>query len=125
MLDQLKNNGILCLSADGTRGHKFIPASLLGQTVSFPTGAVSLAKISGASMLPLFCFADAEGTTRLDILPPVQIRCDGEREQGLEKSVLEFTSLLESYLKNYPEQYRNWHYFSGPPDTGSSQTRCL
>ncbi len=119
MVSRLRNNGILCISADGTRGHKFIPVPFLGRTVSFPTGIVSLAKISGAPIMPLFCCADANGRTSLNILPPVRIRSDLQREQALETTVLQFSDLLESYVRKYPEQYRNWHYLWGPPQIGN------
>lgn len=83
MLERLKNNAILCLSADGTRGYKFVSVSLFGRKCFFPTGAVSLAKISGAPMLPIFCYAESDGTIRLEILPPLRVRFDEERERGL------------------------------------------
>lgn len=116
MLERLKNNGILCLSADGTRGHKFIPVSLLGQTVYFPTGAVSLAKITNTPILPLFCFADTTGRTKLTILPPLQVPSELQREHALEQVILQFVSVLESHVRKYPEQYRKWDYSSPSAD---------
>ncbi len=107
MLERLKHNAILCLSADGTRGYKFVSVSLFGRKCFFPTGAVSLAKISGAPMLPIFCYAESDGTIRLEILPSLRVRFDGERERELETTILEYTNLLRSYAKSYPEQYRN------------------
>ncbi|MEX0805590.1 MAG: lysophospholipid acyltransferase family protein [Candidatus Binatia bacterium] len=115
MANRLRNNGILCISADGPRGHKFISVPFLGRTVSIPTGIASLAKVSGAPIMPLFCYADAKGRTSLNILPPVRIPSDLQREEALETTVLQFTDLLESYVRRYPEQYRNWHSFWGPP----------
>ncbi len=116
MVSRLRNNGILCISADGTRGHKFISVSLLGRTVSFPTGAVSLAKVTNTPILPLFCFADITGRTSLTILPPLQIPSDLQREEALENGIHQFVGLLESYVRMYPEQYRKWDYFSPPAD---------
>jgi lauroyl/myristoyl acyltransferase len=112
LVSRLRNNGILCISADGTRGHKFISLTLLGRTVSFPTGAVSLARITNTPILPLFCFADATGTTKLTIMPPLQIPSDLQREDALENGIHQFVALLESYVRMYPEQYRKWDYSS-------------
>lgn len=117
MLDRLKNNRILCLSADGTRGHKFIPVSLLGRTISFPTGTVSLARITNTPILPLFCFADTTGRTNLTILPPLQIPSGLQREQALEQVLLQFVTVLESHVRKYPEQYRKWDYSCAPSRT--------
>ncbi len=110
LVSRLRKNRILCISADGTRGHKFISVSLLGRTVSLPTGAVSLARITNAPIFPLFCFADASGGTKLTILPPLQISSASQREEVLENGVRQFVALLESYVRMYPEQYRKWDY---------------
>jgi lauroyl/myristoyl acyltransferase len=118
MVSRLRNNDILCISADGTRGHKFISVSLLGRTVSFPTGAVSLAKLTNTPILPLFCFADTTGRTKLVILPPLQIPSDLQREEALENGIHQFVGLLESYVRMYPEQYRKWDY-SSPRQTNT------
>jgi lauroyl/myristoyl acyltransferase len=117
LANRLKQNRILCISADGPRGQKFISVPFLGRTLAFPTGIVSLAKISGAPILPLFCFADKKGRTKLTILPPVEISSEWEREQALERAILQFTAVLDGYIRRYPEQYRNWHYVWGPLPT--------
>jgi predicted LPLAT superfamily acyltransferase len=110
MLERLKTNAILCLSADGTRGYKFVSVPLFGRMCFFPTGAVSLAKFSGAPMLPIFCYAESDGIIRLEILPALRIRSDGERDRESERAVFEYTNLLRGYVRSYPEQYRNWHH---------------
>lgn len=110
MISRLRNNGILCISADGTRGHKFVSVSVLGRKVSFATGAVSLARITNTPILPLFCFADITGRTRLTILPPLQIPPGLQREKALKDAICQFVVLLESHLREYPGQYRKWDY---------------
>ena len=107
---RLKQNGIICISADVRRGHKFIAVPFLGHIEDFPTGMVSLAKLSGAALLPLICFQDRGNTARIVIGSPIPIDTDGDRERALEKTILGYTSLLESYIKEYPEQYRNWNF---------------
>jgi lauroyl/myristoyl acyltransferase len=57
--ERLKENAIVCAAADAKVGKKFIPVQFLWLTDYFPTGLVSLAKLSGAAMLPLFCVQDA------------------------------------------------------------------
>jgi lauroyl/myristoyl acyltransferase len=75
---------------------------------------VSLAKISGASILPIFCIQEKNGKENLIIEPPVLIETGVGREQVLEKGVLQYVRLLESYIQKYPDQYRNWS-FGGRP----------
>lgn len=105
---RLKQNAILCISGDGNLGQKRIPRAFLGHIGLFPTGMVSLAKISGAPILPVFCFQEGNGQTKLIIEPPIHIERGVDRELGLENSITQYVSLLESYIRRYPGMYRNW-----------------
>ena len=112
MASRLRDDRILCISADGTRGKKFIPIPFLGDFFAFPTGTVSLAKFTGSPILPLFCFDDEDGRTCLVIGPAVQISPDWQREVASENGLRQFITLLEFYVRKYPEQYRKWDYSS-------------
>ena len=102
LLDRLKQNAILCIPGDGRSGKKLLPMRFLGRTRLFSTGMVSLAKISGAAILPIFCIQEKNGKTNLIIEPPILIETVVGREQVLEKGVLQYVSLLESYIRKYP-----------------------
>jgi lauroyl/myristoyl acyltransferase len=114
LLDRLKQNAILCIPGDGRSGRKLLPMRFLGRTMLFPTGMVSLARISGASLLPMFCIQEERGKTSLIIEPPILIETEVGREQALEKGVVQYVSLLESYIRKYPKQYRNWTFQGSP-----------
>jgi lauroyl/myristoyl acyltransferase len=108
LLARLKQNDIIAIAADGSIGHKFIPVEFLDRTDLFSTGMVSLARLSGATILPFFCVHN-EDRTALIIESPICIEADGDRERGLEKAIRQYARLLECYVKKYPQQYRNWH----------------
>lgn len=110
LLGRLKQNGILCIAGGGRFGQKLIPIRFLGRTDILSTGIVSLAKISGAPILPMFCIQEENGKTTLIIEPPLLTQSDVDRERGLERIVAQYVSLLESYIRRYPEQYQNWHF---------------
>jgi len=109
----LKQNAILCIPGDGRSGKKLLPMRFLGHTKLFSTGMVSLVKFSGASILPIFCIQEKNGKTSLIIEPPILIETEVGRDQVLEKGVLQYVRLLESYIRKYPEQYRNWTFGEG------------
>lgn len=109
LMDQLKQNRIICITADVGFGQKVIPLKFLGHTKLFATGMVSLAKISCAPILPIFCIREANGSTNLIIECPINIERNADRESGLENSIAGYISLLESYIRKYPENYRGWH----------------
>jgi len=108
LLKRLAANAILCISGDGKAGKKLIPLRHLGFKELFSTGMVSLAKISGATILPLFCFRQRNGQSTLIIEPPIQVETGTDREPGLEKSLIQYIQVLESYVMRFPEMYRNW-----------------
>ena len=110
---RLKQNSIICISADARRGHKFVTVPFLGHTDYFPTAMVSLAKLTGAAILPLFCVQGSGDTVQLIIESPLPVETDGDRERSLERSITRYASSLETYIKKYPEQYRNWNLPGG------------
>jgi lauroyl/myristoyl acyltransferase len=110
LLGRLKQNGILCIAGGGRFGQKLIPIRFLGRTETLSTGIVSLSKISGAPILPMFCIQEENGETTLIIELPLLTRSDVDRERGLESIAAQYVSLLESYIRKYPEQYQNWHF---------------
>jgi lauroyl/myristoyl acyltransferase len=75
---------------------------------------VSLAKLSGATILPLFCIQQDNEKATVIIEAPIQIDVNGERESGLERSIRQYAGLLESYIRRYPEQYLNWEVLLAP-----------
>jgi lauroyl/myristoyl acyltransferase len=106
----LEQNKILCITGDGRLGQKLVPLQFLGHTKLFSTGMVSLARLSGASILPIFCIENREGIACLIIEPPIKTEGKEGREQELKNSVAEYAGLLESYIRKYPEKYRSWHH---------------
>ena len=109
LLNLLRQNAIICITGDGKIGQKLIPLKFLGQTEFFSTGMISLSKISGAPILPMFCTVEKNDKTDLVIEHPIKVEENGDREHGVEISVAKYAALLEAYIRQYPEQYRNWH----------------
>jgi lauroyl/myristoyl acyltransferase len=110
LVERLKRNRVLCIAADGRQGHKFVAVQFLGSYRLFPTGMVSLAKLSGAAILPVFCIQRNGGEATVIIEPPIKIDTSRHRERALKKSVTKYAGLLESYVRRHPEQYLNWEW---------------
>jgi KDO2-lipid IV(A) lauroyltransferase len=111
----LSGNQILCCAGDGREGWKLIPRPFLGLTGYFATGMVSLARMTGAVILPLFCLRDAEGEFRLILEEPITVAAGEDSARAAEISIARFAGLLEAYIRRYPEQYWNWHLLGHPP----------
>jgi lauroyl/myristoyl acyltransferase len=95
----LQENAILCISGDGRSGQKLISLPFLGGAEYFSPGMVSLAKMSGATILPMFCLRQPDGRTTLVFEEPIRV----------DAGVAQYAGILEIYIRRYPDQYRNWH----------------
>jgi len=106
---RLERNAIICITGDGKFGRKLIPVEMLGVTEFFATGMVTLARASGAAILPLLCVPRTDGNLGVIIESPIVIDRGGSRERALQEGVVQYARLLEGYIRRYPERYRNWH----------------
>jgi lauroyl/myristoyl acyltransferase len=109
LLNRLNQNAILCIAGDGKTGQKMIPRKFLGRSDFFSTGIVSLAKISGAVILPMFCVRETNGKINLVVEKPITVQKGENREESLESGIADYVNLLEAYIRRHPEQYINWH----------------
>lgn len=101
----LQSNELIYLSGEGQIGHKHITRNFLGRTRRFATGAVHLSKLTGAPILPLFCWRDETDQLQLVIEPPLEFPNDA---RAAEIGMTNFAMMLEAYIRQYPDQYRNW-----------------
>jgi lauroyl/myristoyl acyltransferase len=99
LVQVLQADQALCVSGEGQIGQKRVVLSFLGRERAFATGMVSLAKLTGAPILPLFCWRDETGETRVVVEPPLD----------LNTGIKAYAALLEAYVTRYPEQYRGWN----------------
>jgi lauroyl/myristoyl acyltransferase len=101
------------MAGDVALGHRQLPLTFLGIAKRFPTGAVTLAKTTGAAILPTFCLRGPHRTSRVVIEPPIHVRRDLERESDVEDVLLRCVRRLEHYARRYPSLYLNWHTMAG------------
>src|SRR5581483_4576474 len=107
----LDANELIYISGDGQYGQKHIETEFLGHTRHSATGAVSLAKFTGAPILPMFCLRCAPGSYELIIEPPLDVP---NHAQAAEVAMRQYSKLLEGYVRRNPEQYRHWYRFGEP-----------
>jgi len=93
----------------GGEGHKFVPAQFLGARQQFATGVVSLARMTGASLIPVFCFKQDDGVDHLVLEKPINLESSGDGDEALEQIVTKYARLLESYIRKHPDQWYRWH----------------
>jgi KDO2-lipid IV(A) lauroyltransferase len=110
LLSVLRRNQVVSVTADVGNGERLLTLPLLGEPKRFATGMVSLARTSGAPLLPLVCTREPDGRLHVIIEPAIPLATTDDREADLEAPLRAYAARLEDYLRRYPDQYRNWHY---------------
>jgi|KBSSwiStaDraftv2_1062776.scaffolds.fasta_scaffold255155_2 lauroyl/myristoyl acyltransferase len=109
---RLRENAILCMAGDGRIARKLYPVAFLGQSVEFAPGAVKLARLVGAPLLPMFWAPSFDGPPALDIAPPINPAA-GDGDAVLVDCLQRFADALAARVMRWPEAYRNWHLVAG------------
>jgi Kdo2-lipid IVA lauroyltransferase/acyltransferase len=107
MLRTLREGGTLGLLVDlNTLPHEGVFVDFFGIPASTTASLATLALRTGAAVLPVFVPWDAERqrfVLRID--PPLEIASTGEMESDVRKLTAQFTSVIETYVRRYPEQW--------------------
>ncbi|RMD97709.1 MAG: hypothetical protein D6814_08965, partial [Calditrichaeota bacterium] len=108
LVQKLKNNEILILTADGLRASSLLDVKVIGQIVPMATGSVSLARATGAQILPAFGVDDDEGEIgiKLVIEKPMELTITQNAKEDARVNLQKFGCILESYINRYPHLYR-------------------
>jgi KDO2-lipid IV(A) lauroyltransferase len=100
--DALRAGDVVALQADRPRGRsRTIEVNLFGRPLRLPAGPAVLARMSGAPLLPVFCFRERHHLYRIVFRPPIHV--------GQERSIAEATRALgqeiEWAIREQPEQW--------------------
>jgi len=114
LFERLKKNGVICVAGDGTLGWNWVHKTFLWLQRGFSTAMVSLARLSGAPILPLFCIQESDHEIVMIIEPPIVMDFTRDRDQVSQACIEQYVNLLESYVRKYPGQYYGWHSSDAP-----------
>ena len=97
---RLRDNGIVCIPGMGYAGRRFESVDFLGAPFGVATGVVTLARTTGAALIPFFCVRD--GAARRVVLdPPLDPALGAGRA-----AVLAYVRRVETLVRAHPEQWR-------------------
>lgn len=107
MLRILREGGTLGLLVDlNTLPHEGVFVDFFGIPASTTASLATLALRTDAAVLPVFVPWDKERkrfVLRID--PPLKVESTGDMERDVLRLTSEFTSVIEAYVRRYPEQW--------------------
>lgn len=111
-LKVLRDNRIVGIVADqDVDSVDGIFVDFLGKPAYTPVGPAALAKASGASLIPTLIIRE-NGRHRLVFEKPIELAETGDKAKDLLEITARWSSVIESYIRRYPEQWvwmhRRW-----------------
>jgi KDO2-lipid IV(A) lauroyltransferase len=106
VLEALKRNEIVFILGDNLKKGK-VETFFFGQRVPSPRGPVSLARRSGAPLVPMYLIRNYHGGLQLIIEPELLLIGNGNVYEDILSHTRQVVRHLESLIGRYPDQW-NW-----------------
>jgi KDO2-lipid IV(A) lauroyltransferase len=101
----LKRNELIAILADVDTRTQGIFVDFFGRPAYTPYSPVAFALKTGAAILPTFIVRQPDNSHRAIIEAPLPLQQSGEKEEDLLVNTQQFTKVIESYIRRYPEQW--------------------
>ena len=111
----LKENQVVMIAGDGT-GHrdvigKTVRVKLFDRPLRFPVGPLKLAVMTGAALFPAFTIREDGCRFKTVIGRRIEMDSRLARDDQITRGMLYFTSLLEDWIRKYPDHWHFWDNF--------------
>ena len=101
----LRSNSLLGIVSDVDTTVNGVFVDFFGRAAYTPYSPIAFALKTGAAILPSFIIRQPDGTHQAIIEPPLILeRCD-DKEKELVINTQNYTKIIESYIRKYPEQW--------------------
>ena len=109
MRDRLADNGAVSFTV-GNRGHRTATASFLGGRITLATGPLVLARVVGATVLPVYTLRLAPRWFEITIGPPLGVPQGAAGKPDYDAAVQAYADRLAPFVLRDPGQWRGWRY---------------
>ena len=109
----LAANEVVLTAGDGRGGPagpdcSYRPVRLLGHRVLLPPGPASLARHTGAPLLPVFCVLGTGARYVVRIHKPIRVPRTADRDADLLCAMEQYVPLFDRYLRAHPDHWSLW-----------------
>lgn len=87
------------------RNRQSVMADFFGRPAATNYGMALLAMKTGAPVVPAFVVRSADGTYKCIYEKPIYLQQAGTREKDVELAISACNSIIENYIRKYPEQW--------------------
>jgi lauroyl/myristoyl acyltransferase len=106
LADSLKKGEVVALQGDRPRaGGRAVKVEMFGRAVDFPTGPASLARLTGAVLLPVFALRDGRRRYRLVIREPIPVPRTAHRSADTRDATQRLATEVEWAIRQRPHQW--------------------
>jgi lauroyl/myristoyl acyltransferase len=112
-LKVLKRGGVVSITAGAWEGRRVELCPCLGTRFPLASGGASIARLSGAPLLPVFTVRETiEGKSafRVIVEEPIPIDKAAPRDFQIAHACEAYGKRLEHWVRAYPDQWRGWGY---------------
>jgi len=113
-IQQLRNNRFIALVADRDFGQSGVVMDFFGRKAMIPKGAALFAIKTGAPIIPTFLTRNNDGTFDMEcreLIYPPQEDPSMIKEESVLKVMRQYISVIESKIREYPEQWLTFREF--------------
>lgn len=104
-LQILRQGGAVVVVCDRDVQGNGVNIKFFGEETSLPSGAVSLALRTGASIVPVFSVRKPNNRFTIYIEPPLRLVDTGNRNDNVKANMERLAAIMERYIRQYPEQW--------------------
>ena len=101
----LKRNELLGILSDIDTKVDGVFVDFFGRPAFTPSGPVSIALKTGATIIPVFIIRQNDDRHKIAIEEPLELEITGNRSEDILGNTARLTRLIESYIRKNPEQW--------------------
>ncbi len=115
----LREGGVLGMQIDRHLGGQTMELPFCGQTAWFSTGAVMLARATGAPLVPSFFIVEEQAGNRRRVAhyleTPIEVAHTRDRQADIAAAMTKLIAVYERFVLRSPTQWYHFYDFFAPP----------
>jgi lauroyl/myristoyl acyltransferase len=124
----LREGAVLGLQLDRHLSGQKLEVPFCGTTAWFPSGPVTLARLTGAPLVPNFFLVEPDGRDRLRVVhylePAIDVEHTDDREADVYSALVRLVAVYERFVRRYPTQWYHFYDFFAPPAPAKAATEA-